>query len=185
MSRMKNIFSKWLPLALVVTAFCLLAYVTVQQSLRQGANDPQIQMAEDAAAALQHGASADLVISKAPQVEMSTSLAPFLIVFDGSGKAVASSGLLNGTMPDYPIGALNSSKTSGENRVTWQPGPDVRIASVVVRYDKGFVVSGRSLREVEKREAQTQTLALVVWLLTLVAVLVVTTVLEFILRPSS
>ncbi len=167
-----------------MTAFCLLTYVTVQQSLRQGANDPQIQMAEDAAAALQRGASANSVMTKAPPVEISTSLAPFLIVFDNSGKAVASSGLLDGTMPDYPTGALNASKASGENRVTWQPGPAVRIASVVVPYDKGFVVAGRSLREVEKREAQMQTLALLAWLLTLAAVLVVIAALEFILRPS-
>ena len=185
MSRIQNVFSKWLPLAVVVTALCLLAYVAVQQSLRQGANDPQIQMAEDAAAALQRGASANSLISKAPPVEISTSLAPFMILFDGSGKAVASSGVLNGTMPDYPMGALNASKTSGENRVTWQPGPDVRIASVVVPYDKGFVVAGRSLREVEKREGQTQTLALLAWFLTLAAVLVVIAALEFILRPSS
>ncbi len=53
MSRMINVFSKGLPFAVAVTGFCLLAYVTVQQSLRQGANDPQIQMAQDAVAALE------------------------------------------------------------------------------------------------------------------------------------
>jgi hypothetical protein len=180
---MKNIFSKWLPFAVVVTSFCLLAYVTVQQSLRQGANDPQIQMAEDAAAALKRGASANSVIPKTP-VEMSASLAPFMILLDGAGKTVASSGLLDGALPHYPTGALNASKASGENRVTWQPGPGVRIASVVVPYDNGFVVAGRGLREVETRESQTQTFAMVIWLLTLVAVLLVIAVLEYTLRPA-
>jgi len=183
MSSIKSIFSKWLPFAVAITGFCLLAYMTVQQSLRQGANDPQIQIAEDAAAALTGGASADTVLPHA-SVEMSTSLAPFMVLFDNSGKTVASSGLLHGALPDYPVGALDAAKGSGENRVTWQPSPGVRIASVVVPYDTGFVVAGRSLREVEKRESQTQTLAAVIWLLTLLSVFVVIAVAEFILRPA-
>jgi hypothetical protein len=53
MQRIQNILRAWLPIAVVTAAFCGLAYLTVQQSLRQGANDPQIQMAEDAAARAQ------------------------------------------------------------------------------------------------------------------------------------
>ena len=61
MRRLRNIFRGWLPFAVVVTAFCALAYATVQQSLRQAANDPQIQMAEDTAASLNGGAGAESV----------------------------------------------------------------------------------------------------------------------------
>ena len=184
MSRMTSVFSKWLPFAVVVTAFCLLGYVTVQQSLRQGANDPQIQMAEDAAAALKRGSGNESVLPKTP-VEMSTSLAPFLVLFNNSGKPTASSGLLFGAMPDYPKGALDAARQSGENRVTWQPSPGVRIASVVVPYDNGFVMAGRSLREVEKRESQTQMFAVTIWLLTLVAVFVVIVVGEFLIGSKA
>ena len=49
MNKSKNIFRVWAPFAVVICAFSGLAYITVQQSERQGANDPQIQMAEDAA----------------------------------------------------------------------------------------------------------------------------------------
>ena len=64
MRRMIAVFRVWLPFAVIVTAFCGLAYVTVQQALRQGANDPQIQMAEDAAAALDGGAGVDAIVPK-------------------------------------------------------------------------------------------------------------------------
>ena len=39
------ILRRWLPIAASVTALCLLVYATVQQALRSGANDPQIQLA--------------------------------------------------------------------------------------------------------------------------------------------
>ena len=42
----------WVPLTIGTTLLCGLVYLATQQSIRQGANDPQIQMAEDAAAAL-------------------------------------------------------------------------------------------------------------------------------------
>ena len=180
MDKFKNIFRVWLPFAVVICAFCALAYVTVQQSERQAANDPQIQMAEDTAAALDGGAAVDSVTPKA-QVEMSTSLAPFIVVYDTDGKPTASSGILNGQMPGYPKGALDSAKASGENRVTWQPAATVRIASVVVPFKGGFVVVGRNIREVELRESQTEMYAGLTALLALVGTFIVIALSEFLL----
>ena len=170
--KIKNVFRVWLPFAVVITAFCGLAYASVQQALRQSLNDPQIQMAEDAAYALNNGATIESVIPT-EKVEMSRSLAPFIVIYDNDGKPVASSGLLNGQMPDYPKGALDSAKQSGENRVTWQPNVDVRIASVVVTYNNGFILAGRNMREIEQRESQTELLAGITWFLALIATLVV------------
>lgn len=169
MKRMVNAFRAWVPFAVAVTALCALAYATVQQSLRQGANDPQIQMAEDAAAALNAGAKLDAVLPK-EQVEISGSLAPFVILYDMEGKPLAGSGILNGKLPDFPEGALEAARQIGENRVTWQPDIDIRIASVVVPYKDGYVMAGRSLREVEKRESQSETYAVLTWLATLPAI---------------
>ena len=180
MSRPIAIFKTWLPFAVVITALCALVYVTAQQVLRMGANDPQIQMAEDAAAALDQGASPSALMP-GQHVEFSSSLAPFLILYDASGKPVGGSGLLNGQLPDYPMGALQSAKQTGENRVTWQPQAGVRIASVAVPYKNGFVVAGRSLREVENRESQAQLLAVVAWIISLVALLVVVALAEYVL----
>src|SRR5438445_588354 len=83
-------FLYWLPLAFCLTVLAGLVYVTVQQNFRQGANDPQIQMAEDAAAQLQGGAQAQAVVG-AGKVDISRSLAPFLIVYDATGQQLASS----------------------------------------------------------------------------------------------
>ena len=183
MSKIKNIIKIWLPFAVVITAFCALVYVTVQQALRQGLNDPQIQMAEDTASALNNGAAPNSVISGS-KVEMSSSLAPFIDIYDGNGKAVMGSGMLNGGLPDYPMGVLDSAKQKGENRVTWQPNAVVRIASVVVPYDNGFVMAGRNMREVEQRESQVELLAGVTWILALVATLIMIAFGEFVLAEK-
>ena len=60
-----RIIMKWLPLAIATAGLCALVYLTVQQSLRMGANDPQIQMAEDAASQLNTGMSMDSVVPSA------------------------------------------------------------------------------------------------------------------------
>ncbi len=171
MSRALRILKMWLPIAVAISGLCALAFGSVQQVLRQGANDPQIAMAEDAATALDQGAKAANLIGS-ERVELARSLTPFLLFYDAEGNPVAGSGLLAGHLPDYPLGALQAARTSGENRVTWQPQPDVRIASVVVPYNDGYVVAGRSLREVEKRVVQMQAMAFLAWFGTMLASLV-------------
>ena len=42
----------FLPVAVLATLCCGFVYTAVQQDLRMGANDPQLQLAEDAAAFL-------------------------------------------------------------------------------------------------------------------------------------
>jgi hypothetical protein len=181
MNRILRTVKLWVPLAVVITAMSGLVYLVAQQMLRMGANDPQIYMAEDAAAALNKGGSSEAVVPK-QQVEISTSLAPFLVLYDASGKPVSGSGMLDGNLPDYPIGALEAAKHSGENRVTWQPRDGVRIASVAVPSKDGYVVAGRSLREVENRVSQIGTLVALAWLVTLAAAFVAVAFGEFALR---
>jgi hypothetical protein len=161
----------WLPFAVTITAFCLLVYASVQQSYRQGANDPQIQMAEDAADFLVDGGKAEEIIP-AGKVSVAKSLAPFMIIYDQSGKELASSVVLDGKTPELPAGVLDVTSENGENRVTWQPRAGVRIASVIVSYPGGYVLAGRNLREVEEREAQLTTFVGITWVLALVATLV-------------
>lgn len=174
MNKIKNIVRIWLPFAVVITALCGLVYLLIQQSMRMGLNDPQIQMAEDAASALNNGVTIDSVTT-GPKVEMSASLAPFIVVYDAHGKAVSGTGLLNGQLPDYPRGSLDAAKQNGENRVTWQPNSNVRIASVAVPYKDGFVVAGRNMREVENRESNAELIAVLVGLATLIATFIVIT----------
>ena len=169
-----QISKRWLPLAIATAGLCGLVYGSVQQSLRMGANDPQIQMAEDAAIALNAGASMDSLVPTT-RVELSTSLAPFIMVFDDSGNVLASTATLHGKVPVYPSGVLDYTRQHGEDRVTWQPENGVRMATVVVRYDQGFVLAGRSLREVEIRENNMEGISgvalLFIWAATLFVII--------------
>jgi len=154
----------WVPIAVALTGLCGVVYASVQQDLRQGANDPQIQMAEDAAAALDSGAAPNAVLP-AKQIELSSSLQPYVMVFDRSDELVASSVMLHGKPPPFPSSVLGDAKQ--QDRVTWQPEADVRSAVVVQPWRDGFVVVGRSLRLVEERESATLLIASLAWAVTL------------------
>lgn len=165
MSRLTRFLMGWLPLTLASTLFCALICLVGQQVLRMSANDPQIQMAEDTAEALARGGAATAMASPL-RVDIAGSLAPFLIVFDDKGQPLASSGLLRGRIPAPPPGVFAWAREHGENRLTWQPARGVRIAAVLVRYrgaTSGFVLAGRSLREVEERERNIGLLAGAAW----------------------
>jgi hypothetical protein len=163
-----RIIKLWVLLSFVATASCGLVYLAVQQSLRQGANDPQIQMAEDAAAASQSGTP---VRVPSGTVNIAESLAPYIVVFDAAGNPVAGNGRLSEALPHLPPGVFSYVGKYGEDRFTWQPAPGVREAVVVDRLtggSVGFVMAGRSLREVEIREHQTLTETEAAWLATVV-----------------
>ena len=175
-------FKSWLPSAVVIVAMCGLIYLTVQQVLRQGANDPQIQLSEDFAASLTSSKdpSGEFL---AQQVEISTSLAPFVMIFDDNGKVLVSNALLDGKTPQYPLGVFDYVRQHGQDRVTWQPREGVRQATVVTSFSgpagSGFVVAGRSLREVEDRSMFFLQICAIACILTLVATAAVTAFLLF------
>ena len=162
----------WLPLAFALTVVCALVHLAVQQAHRTSANDPQVQLAEDAAAALAGGA-APRAVTGPPAVQIGASLAPFVLVYDGTGRPLAGSGVLDGQIPTPPPGVFDEARReNGQDRFTWQPRRGVRIAAVVAPVGGGqsdFVLAGRSLREVEKREA-----ALGAWLIALSGSLLLT-----------
>jgi hypothetical protein len=153
---LKKIFFAWLPLACLTTLFSLLAYVLVQQDIRQSANDPLIQMAED-----------QIQPQNLPTVDISQSLAPFTIIFDNNGQPISSSGTLNGSIPTIPLGVFQYVRMSGEDRFTWEPMSGVRIAAVVDHFvgaHPGFILAGRNIREVEKREDHALFITGAAWL---------------------
>ena len=154
--------SLFLPLAFVVTFCCGLAYVVEQQALRSGANSPQLQMAEDAAAALDAGVPPSSLIA-ARRVDLATSLSPFLVIFDTSGSVLATDGLLDGHDPVPPAGVLEGARQHPPDIVTWQPRSGVRVAQVSVPWSGGTVLAGRSLREVERRIDQLLLLVAAAW----------------------
>jgi len=186
MFAVKRIFRHWLPIAALATVACLLVFLAAQQVLRMDANDPQIQMAEDSAVVLAQGAKAESVLPAAT-VDVGNSLAPFMIVYDSAGNPLASSGLLHGKTPALPAGVLEYTRQKGEDRVTWQPEDGVRIAAVLTSFSgtqSGFVLAGRSLREVENRADQIESIAGLAWLASLVVTLAAVALSEMLLAEG-
>jgi hypothetical protein len=173
----------WLPIAVAVTGLTVVVYGAVQQDLRQGANDPQIQMAEDAAARLNAGiAPSDVVPVEA--LDLTDSLRPFVMVFDRTTRLVASSATLNGQAPPFPPSVFDAAR-GGQDRVTWQPAQGIRSAVVVQPWQGGFVVAGRSLRLVEERVDRIFQLIGVIWACTLGGSAVAALAAAALTRPSS
>ncbi len=177
---LNGVLIQWLPLVVVITAMCGLVYLTMQQDLRIGANDPQIQIAEDTATALNNGTP----ISFTQKINVDQSLAPFTIIYDNQGNVVQSSATLDGQTPQIPQGALNDHKGTSlsENRLTWQPKPNVRLATVIVPFNKGHVLVGRNMREIEIRVDKLFFQVLLAWIATLLASFFATVVIRVVLK---
>ena len=163
----------WLPFAIVSTIFSFLAYAVTQQNYRQNANDPQIQMADTIALSL---VNADLKTLQPPgqQIDIAQSLDAFAVIYDDSGTPLVGSGYLNGSLPTLPDGVFAYTREQGEDRITWQPEEGIRNAIVVKRVnaqEPGFVMTGRSLREVENRISRIAYMALVAWVASMVLTL--------------
>jgi hypothetical protein len=163
-------FRLWLFAVVAMTAGALTAYLVMQQTHRMAANDPQLQLADDGAAALEQGRPVTQVVP-ADTVDVARSLAPFVLVLDDTRKVLASSGRLDGQIPIPPAGVLAAVRIEGGEDVTWAPRPSVRLASVVRRINgarPGFIIVARSLRETEWRIARIGQMIATGWLVGLI-----------------
>jgi hypothetical protein len=140
---------KFLYIAVVIGITMLFGvfYGAVQQAMRRGANEPQDSMANDVATSLESGARPQDLAKG--QVNVATNMAPFVIVYDKTGKVIAGNGYLDGQVPQVPIGVLQAAGRDKPNSVTWQPEKGVRIASVSYATRDYYVLGGRSLKVVE------------------------------------
>ncbi|SRR5260221_6738319 len=153
-------------------------YGAVQQDLRQSANDPQTELAENAAAYLTSnsafGAGNSSQLNLTNKVNLGTSLSTFIGVYDNNLKLFVTNAMLNNQDAIIPEGVLQTAVNDGRNTVTWQPQPGLRFAVVAVSFEKDgkkwVAVSGRSLRLVEERIDRIGLMLLIGYLLTLVAV---------------
>jgi len=172
MQKLNRVFLHWLPLGVAVVLMGGLFYGMAQQIYREGLNDPQIQMVEDAQTALLAGEVPAGVVPRNIRFDAGTSLLPFIAVFDKDGTPLESDASVNNEPPRPPLEALEASKAMGENRVTWQPAPGTRIALVVRPVTNGsgyFVAAGRNMREVESRISALAPVTLLVIIITLIA----------------
>src|SRR4051812_32566623 len=143
-------FLNYLLFIAIITVIILLIYASVQQTYRSGANDPQIQIAEDISAKIQKGKNIEDIFP-VDTIDIAQSLALVVILYDAHGRPLRSTGFLDGKMPQLPAGVFDFAKKNGSHSVTWQPNNDVRMAMVLNHINSSpveFVAAGRSLREV-------------------------------------
>jgi len=159
-------FLTHLAVAVIVTILSGLIYVSVQQSHRSGANDPQLQIARDIRERLRNNQSIDQLMD-GDTIEISKSLAVFKVLYDMNGEPIQSTGLLNGKPPKIPKGVFDFARKNAEDVLTWQPRKDIRMAMVIESVQSPlitFVVAGRSLNEVEKRISNLITMIFIGWI---------------------
>lgn len=155
-----------LTLAILLTLIGGAAAMTMQQMLRRGADQPQVDMAEWYAGEISAGEAPGDVVPPG-YVDLERSLQPFVIFYNDQGQPTTGTGYLDQKLPSPPPGVLAYVREHGLEKVTWQPQRGVRMASVVKRiYGKtpGFILAARSLREVEQQESLLRRMTLGIWL---------------------
>lgn len=154
-----------------------LIYAGLQYHIRSSANDPQIYVAENLAEDMFKNDTPSAPLNGG-NVDIERSVAPFVILYDSNGRAVDGTGRINGQLPTLPRGVYDDTQKHGEDRVTWQPNANTRVAAVVRYYQNekhaGFVLAGKNLREVEREESRLLILTAIVWSVTLVGTLALT-----------
>ena len=187
---MNRRFVPWLLAMILTTLFCLLIDLVVRQSYRQSANDPQIQIAEDVAAAFSNNqftnetlkSSFETFVPSKMQVDIGSSLSPWIQVYNESGDPLESSARIDEAQstPHVPKSifvtqgfSLGSKQSSNEKRLTWQSQKGIRQAIVVTKFEglrSGYIVVGRSLREVEDRILDLHKMITIGWLMMMLMV---------------
>lgn len=173
---MRNVFKNWAPFVIVLTVALGAVYIVAQQVLRQSANDPQIQLAEDWAEQISNG-TAPTGLSLGAFIDPNHSLAPFGIVYNSNGSTASSSAAAPSSMaqPDGVLAAADKA-LNNELRFTWQPSSGTRFAAILKRANFGdnvyYVLSARNMREVEKREDILMVLVIGIWFIGIIVTLV-------------
>ncbi len=155
-----------LALAVILTVLGGAASITMQQMLRRGANQPQIDMVDWYAGEITAGEDPGNAIPPG-YVDAERSLQPFVIFYDDQGKPGPGTGYLDQALPAPPSGVFDFVRKQGSENLTWQPRPGVRLASVIKRVNgkkAGFVLAARSLRLVEEQETLLRRIAIGGWI---------------------
>ncbi len=168
----KRYVFRYLPLVWVVSVVIGFGYLMLQQTIRLSANQPQLQLATDLSAALSNGEDVSALVPSR-SIDIKLSLTPFVVIYNENGQPVVTSVVGFDKLPALPKGVFDYTRNHTDDRITWQPQPDIRVAAVVQHYKTkdgkaGFVLMGRNLREVESLEALTLKLAATAWAVTII-----------------
>lgn len=160
----------YLAIVILVSLIMGTSYLLVQQEARLDANDQPRVLLATAKRALSNNIPLNEAVSLTVS-DLRTSDIPFIIVTDDRHDISVSSVRLDGKSIAPPDGVFDEAAKTGRNELTWQPAKGVRLATVVEPYQvgnqKGFVITGQSLSQIEKRASGFLLISLAVWLITI------------------
>lgn len=161
----RPIFFHALTLGVILTLWGFAAAITMQQFLRRGADQPQIQMAKNYASQIVQGEQLEDVLPPV-HIDIARSLEPFAIYYNDQGEPVGATGHLDQSVPAPPAGVFSHIHTHPVDNFTWQPRPGLRIAAVAFHVNgpnPGFILVGRSLALVQQQEDLLRRGAFITW----------------------
>ncbi|HMR55373.1 MAG TPA: hypothetical protein PKD34_02160 [Candidatus Doudnabacteria bacterium] len=167
--------------ALVSVLFISICY-SARTVFRQQANDPQIEVTEQVAGIVRQGVPIDAIVSSAEQIDLNSSKALFVMIFDNERTMTGSSAQLNGEAPSIPSEVFDKANEMGEYRFDFQPAENLKFAGVMKKIDNSaYVLAGRSLSEMETRVAALEQPLWIGWIISVLVSLLLTVL----LRPST
>jgi hypothetical protein len=143
----------WIACVLLATLGAGVLWLSHGLALRSGGDRLPLRLAARAAGQLASGSPPGGVLP--PAVNMASSPAAFVMVFDSSHHVLASSGRLGGRIPQLPGGVLSFAAAHGEDRITWEPAPGLREAAVIEPYGgprPGFILAAQSLQVISRQQ---------------------------------
>ncbi len=156
-------FRLWLAIVGTATILLITAYTMVQQETRLQADDAPLAIAQIAKHQLESGADPSKVIPIV-KTDLASDNTVFVTVASNSEKLLASSAVLDGGATLPPTGTFDYTRSHGSDHFTWQPRAGVRLATSMLKYDNGFVVTGQSLGQFERRVNEYTIMMVVAWL---------------------
>ena len=94
----------------------------------------------------------------------------FTTIYDNNLHLIASDGILDGQPVLAPSGVLRAASPKHDNAITWQPVRGLRLATVVVKANNGYIVSAQNLRQTERRLERIILIVLTGYLLSLLLI---------------
>jgi hypothetical protein len=157
-------FRIWLAIVGAATLIIGASYLMIQQATRLSANDQPLINLQVAKNKLNFGINPEDVVTQ-PMSDLAFDSVPFIMIADDSHKLITTSALMNGQVPVLPpSGVFEYTKVHGSDRFTWQPASNVRLATIAEKYANGYIISGQSLKEPEKRISTFTAIAAAGWL---------------------
>lgn len=186
MQNLQNVLDRYRVIAIFLTLVLMstIAFAAIffssRNSLRQQANDPQVEVTEQVAGIMRQGAPLDAIVSGAEQIDLATSDTLFVALYDKDKNLAGATATVNGQPLSIPAESFDQASVNGGYRFDWVVTDGREIAGVMKQVDDlGYVVAGRSLAEYELRVAPLFRPLLIGW----IASILLSLFLASLLRP--